>query len=165
MCVNGIWLVSLHCWVSTIVFDQYRQWFLKVDDLSVQNVMSNKQNRCILQGNVKIIMLIFVIKSFKVQACSTGHTLSSLLVIERSPVQMVQWLSHRLMDWKVLGLHLDTGSNPIQLFKGPVGARPLHPLLPLTSNRVTINYQHYVIADSPIDNWSVCPWQLIEIER
>ena len=37
------------------------------------------------------------------------------------PAPMAQWLCHRLMGWWVLGSHIGTGSNPEQVFKGPMG--------------------------------------------
>ena len=36
-----------------------------------------------------------------------------------APAPMAQWLYHRLIGWKVLGSHLDSGSNPESVFKGP----------------------------------------------
>ena len=36
------------------------------------------------------------------------------------PATMAQWLCHRLMNWHVLGSHLDMGSNPERVLKGPV---------------------------------------------
>ena len=40
------------------------------------------------------------------------------------------------------GSHLGTGSNPVRVFKGPMGRckATTHSSLTLTSNRVTINY-------------------------
>ena len=52
------------------------------------------------------------------------------------PTLIVQWLCHQLMGWKVLGLYLGTGFNPMQ---GSMGRYKVTTpsSLSLTSNRVT----------------------------
>ena len=82
-------------------------------------------------------LILMMVKTMKMIIACYEPIYMYLLFMLNEPVSMAQLLSHLLT---VLGLHLVTGSNPEQVFKGPIGrckaTTPSSLSLTLTTNKI-----------------------------